>query len=116
MEPYVTQGYMWIRRGFCNELVRQMDLYPSLVRNDVIDSWAILRYAQRYIPDAKEFTKRKVEDGLEPDPYAVTFYDKVSGKEVTVGWDDFHANPLPSKKAPSQVSKGCWTGRLYAAR
>jgi hypothetical protein len=116
MEPFVTQGYMWIRRGFCNELVRQMDLYPSLVRNDVIDSWAMLRHARKFIPDAKEFTRRKKEEGLEPDPYAITYYDTKLEKEVTVPWDTYHANPLPSKPDQSKVSRGCWTGRHLATR
>jgi len=110
MEPYVSKGYVWIRRGYCNELVRQMDLYPSLVRDDVIDSWAMCRHALKYVPDQREFSKRKTEDGLEQDQYAVTYFDQKLGKEVTVGWDEYHGNPLANNGHPG-VGRGMWTGR-----
>ena len=109
MEPFVTQGYMWMRRGFCNELVRQMDLYPSLVRNDVIDSWSMLRHARKFIPDTGEFERRRKDEGLEPDPYAVTYYDAVEGKDVTVDWETYHKNPLDRFARP-QVGRGMETG------
>jgi len=112
MEPYVSKGYVWIRKGFCNELVRQMDLWPSLVRDDVIDSWAMSRHVlMKYVPDAKEITKRKAEEGLEKDPYAMTFLDQKTGKEVTMGWDQYHGITDPSKVNHGNISKGTWAGR-----
>ena len=110
MGPYVSHGFMYIRRGHCNELVRQMDLYPSLVRDDVIDSWAMLRKAHEKIPDQKEFAKRKNEEGLEPDPYAITFFDKKLGKERTMGWDEYHGSEVKPNGHPG-TGKGMWTGR-----
>jgi hypothetical protein len=112
MEPYVSKGYVWIRKGFCNELVRQMDLWPSLVRDDVIDSWAMSRHVlMKYVPDAKEITKRKAEEGLEKDPYAMTFLDQKTGKEVTLGWNEYHGITDPSKVNHGNISKGTWAGR-----
>lgn len=111
MEPYVSKGYVWIRRGYCNELVRQLDLWPSLVRDDVIDSWARARHVlQRYVPDQKEIARRKMDDTLEKDAYAITFTDKKTGEEVTMDWQTYHSNPLADKAHPG-VSKGSWTGR-----
>ena len=149
MEPYVSTHHVFIRRGFCNELVRQMDLWPSLVRDDVIDSWAMSRHVlQKYVPDAKEINRLKEADTLEKDAYAVTFIDKSDamnryerkrtallnsglppesvylmlgqppkeedaplGKEVTMGWDQYHGITDPQKASHGNISKGTWVGR-----
>jgi len=109
MEPYVSKGYVWVRRGFCNELVRQMDLYPSLVRDDVIDSFAMCRHALKFVPEVAEFTKFKNQEGVERDPYEMTFTDKKTGQLVSMSWAEYHGNPLD--KSHGNISKGTWVGR-----
>jgi hypothetical protein len=126
-----------------------MDLWPSLVRDDVIDSWAMSRHVlQKYVPDAKEINRRKEVETVEPDPYAITFTDKSDalnrynlkrkalmnsglpeesvylmlgqppkeedaplGKEMTMGWDEYHGVTDPSKNNHGNISKGTWAGR-----
>lgn len=50
LEPLFRNGRIHIRRGACGELVRQLDGYPSLVHDDVIDALAMGRSAQARAP------------------------------------------------------------------
>lgn len=36
--------------GYCYDLLKQIDHWPSLTRNDAIDSWAMGRYVLPYVP------------------------------------------------------------------
>ncbi len=63
MEPLCREGKLWFRRGTCNPLVRQMDLYPSLDHDDVIDAAAMNRRAWELVPKPTVGTPQ--EDGAE---------------------------------------------------
>ena len=65
MERHVTNDECFFRvaddpddaaqyEGYCYDLLQQIDKWPSLVRNDAIDSWAMGRYILPYVPTEQE--------------------------------------------------------------
>jgi len=66
------------------------------------------RHALKYVPEPTEFASRHRDEGLESDPYAITFFDQKLGKEVTMDWNTYHGNPV--QRHPG-LPKGTWTGR-----
>ena len=69
MENYVSNDQCFFRMaedpskvdqyaGYCYDLLQQIDKWPSLVRNDAIDSWAMGHYVLPYVPtDQSEYAE-----------------------------------------------------------
>lgn len=38
LQPRFKQGRMWFRKGYCGPLIKQMDGFPQIVHDDVLDS------------------------------------------------------------------------------
>lgn len=67
METYVSNDQCFFRvaddpgnvdqyGGYCYDLLQQIDKWPSLVRNDAIDSWAMGHYVLPFVPvDTSEY-------------------------------------------------------------
>ena len=73
--------------GYCYDLLKQIDHWPSLTRNDAIDSWAMGRYVLPYVPtDEGEY-----EDDL----------STANPAEWDISWKDSAgiSHGLPAEKA-----------------
>jgi hypothetical protein len=69
LEPRNKAGKLKLRRNYCSDLLRQMDMYPSNDRNDVIDSMAMTHVAMRYAtepaPTYEEALRPGENEGME---------------------------------------------------
>lgn len=74
MENYVSQDECYFRvaddprqvdqyAGYCYDLIQQLEKWPSLIRNDAIDSWAMGHYVLPYVPvDESDYTEEFTTD------------------------------------------------------
>jgi hypothetical protein len=97
LEPLCREGKLWFRRGKCTALVRQMDLYPSVDHDDVIDAFAMGRKALTLVPR----------------PTVGAFEDE--GRETAVRFSEVQAARESARYAilgasGSAAPKGAWTG------
>lgn len=85
MERFVTNDDCYFRNaddpaqaneygGYCDDLLRQIDAWPSLVSNDAIDSWAMGRYALPFVP-TEETAYQFVEERTNPPEWDVSWTD-----------------------------------------
>jgi hypothetical protein len=78
MEPFVDRREIMFRvadspesadayGGYCSDLLRQIDAWPSLTSKDAIDSWAMGRYVLRFIPTDAEGYEPEAQHGNPPE-------------------------------------------------
>lgn len=91
MEVICRNRKMWMCKGKNNQLKRQMDLYPSLEHDDVIDAWSMGRKAFAMAPPL-ELLGKDPDDGYEkPDSWleyvhALQGNDEPRGRRIKGGW------------------------------
>lgn len=94
LEPLFRSRTIVLRRGACAPLVRQLDQYPSVVHDDVIDALAMARKALTVVrlpPKTLEEYAREWNDEERQDPW-----------HTAIGFD-------PGRKE-RRVLSGTWTG------
>jgi hypothetical protein len=86
MSPLNKQGKILLRRGFNSVLARQMDLYPSLTHDDVIDAFSMGRKAFAMMPPMTPLGLKTVDNGLEkPDTWKQKLVAKYLQQTVEPG-------------------------------
>ncbi len=98
MEPDIRRNKFWVRRGRCGKLLKQLDAYPNLVHDDVIDSAAMGRKLAKFAPLAAY----RIENPDDTEPEDL-FHSRLDAMEV-------------ANAGPAMVPRGCWTGPFSAGR
>lgn len=103
LEPRNRAGKLFLKRGMCADLLRQMDLYPAIEHDDVIDSLAMTHKAMDLVPDPagtfEEAAEHEYFEGLErPDPWR----KRIESRQETLNQD----SPVVEMKRRT----GWWTG------
>lgn len=94
MSPLNNQGKLLLRRGYNSVLSRQMDLYPALVHDDVIDALSMGRKAFQLAPQITPKGLQHVDDG----------------KEKPDAWKQKLIAKLESQSENGTMIKGDWSG------
>lgn len=95
LSPINKRGKLLLRRGYNSVLSRQLDLYPSLVHDDVIDALSMGRKAQVLMPPmSPKGLNIEVDDKEKPDVWKERLKDKSL-----------------QQSAGSDMIKGDWSGK-----
>ncbi len=111
LSPINNQGKLLLRRGFNSVLARQMDLYPSVVHDDVIDSLSMGRKLQAMAPQLTANAPTGDPGYERPDKWKEQLVKKLSreqqGATIKGDWAGYSSqtiNPAPKHLLPVQKS------------
>jgi hypothetical protein len=99
MEPRVRSGKVWMQKGRNNELKRQLDLYPSIKKDDVIDAWSMGRKAEAMCPPLEAIANQG-DDGFEkPDNWLESIHalqnpESPKGERIKAGYGGLSSTRL----------------------
>jgi phage terminase large subunit-like protein len=100
LQPLFNQKKVYLRRNRCGPLVRQLDLYPGIEHDDVLDSLSMGRKASTLVPQPD--TMDTIDDGAEVvDSWRV----KMRGLE-----NARHPQGKAQKERKG-ILNGAWTGK-----